>query len=138
MAGLAREFFAGMGLTLRPNYCVQLGRPGCKRVHKFDLGSDIPPVLLECKSHAWTSEGKVSRDKLAIWNEVMYYFAVSPSRYRKIFLVRRSLWRGETLVEHYIKRCEHLIPAGVEIWEFESSTQRAVCVYHGDPGQEAI
>lgn len=54
----------------------------------------------------------------------MYYFAVAPLGFRKVFFVLRdhSESRGLTLAEHYVSRYLHLIPEDVEIWEFDEET----------------
>jgi len=51
----------------------------------------------------------------------MYYFYVAPDGYRKILFVLKdySEKRHETLAEYYIRTKNHLIPKGVEIWEFD-------------------
>lgn len=33
--------------------------------------------------------------------------------------------RGETLAEYYIRIYSHLIPAGVEFWEYDEETETA-------------
>jgi hypothetical protein len=59
----------------------------------------------------------------------MLYFSLAPSRYRKILVVQRSLRGSLALVEHYVKRYEHLVPAGVELWEFDPLTGDGRCVH---------
>jgi hypothetical protein len=51
---LAQEFFVKQGIMLTRNYTASVGVGILKKDRKFDLGSDDPPVLVECKSHAWT------------------------------------------------------------------------------------
>jgi hypothetical protein len=52
----ARLFFAQTGVHLRPNFVALVGH-SIKKPHRFDLGSDDPPILVECKSFTWTSGG---------------------------------------------------------------------------------
>ena len=60
----------------------------------------------------------------------MYYFAISPNEYRKLFCVQRDLnpKTGESLAEYYIRLRYHLIPTDVEFWEFDLSNGDVVCV----------
>jgi len=48
----------------------------------------------------------------------MYYFALAPRHFRKIFFVLKDVRRGESLADYYIRRYGHLIPGDVEIWEY--------------------
>lgn len=58
----------------------------------------------------------------------MYYFLAAPSEYRKIMFVLRdfSQKRGETLAEYYLRTYRHLVPKGVEFWEYNESEFEAV------------
>ena len=58
----------------------------------------------------------------------MYYFLLAPGRFRKVLFVLRdfSKRRGETLAEYYVRNYAHLIPEGVEIWEYEKGNCRNV------------
>jgi hypothetical protein len=117
---LVRAYFQGQGLDLHPSHAVLVGASSDPRPHRFDLGSDTPPVLVECKSHTWTGGGNAPSAKLSVWNEAMFYFMVAPPQYRKILVVlddRRGL---KSLAQHYVKRFAHLVPTGVEIWELAS------------------
>jgi hypothetical protein len=51
--GAARLFFAETGIALQPNFVVPVGFK-IKKAHKFDLGSEDPPILVECKSYTAT------------------------------------------------------------------------------------
>ena len=94
--------------------------------HKFDLGSESPPVLVECKAHTWTSGGNSPSAKLTVWNEAMHYFQCAPKGYRKILFVLRDERNAETLAEHYLRRYGHLVPDDVEVWEYNMSTGDAL------------
>jgi len=127
---LAREFFAGRGLQLQSNLSVAVGVGQAKKSHAFDLGSNEPNVLVECKSHRWTSGGNIPSAKLTVWNEAMYYFHVAPSGYRKIMFVLKDhrYGNGESLVHYYLRTYGHLVPAGVEFWEYDESASAALRV----------
>ena len=94
-----------------------------KKQRQFDLGSDDPPYLVECKSHKWTSGGNVPSAKMTVWNESMYLFLLAPAGYQKILFVLRDFneGRGESLADYYVRNYSHLIPYDVEIWEYDAS-----------------
>ena len=117
-----RAFFGKRGLSLVPSIQVPVGVGAIKKLHKFDLGSESPPVVVECKCHVWTEGGNAPSAKLSVWNEAMYYFFCAPSGYRKIFVVQRTLRKGQSLAEHYLSRYRHLVPSDVEFWEFDPAT----------------
>ena len=96
-----------------------------KKAHRFDLGNEC--VLVECKTHKWTKGDNVPSAKMTVWNEAMYYFALAPKNYKKIFFVLRdfSEKRGCTLAEYYIATYSHLIPEDVEIWEYDQKRDEA-------------
>jgi hypothetical protein len=126
---LVQAFFSRNGVILQLCKPVPVGAGIRRKFHKFDLGSEDPPVLVECKCHAWTGGGNAPSAKLTVWNEAMLYFAVAPPHYRKILAVQKSLRLDESLAEHYLRRFGHLIPAGVELWEFDPISSQGVCVY---------
>jgi hypothetical protein len=124
---VARNFFAEKeGIRLTPKFEITLGVSANKKIHSFDLGSNDPSILVECKSHTWTQGKKSPSAKLTVWNESMYYFHLTPARFRKIMFVLKHLRSAESLAEHYIRRFEHLIPDGVELWEFDETTHSGV------------
>lgn len=112
-------------IMVEPNFSVPVGVGALRKAHRFDFGSKNPPTLVECKSHRWTAGGNAPSAKLTVWNEAMYYFAVAPSDFRKIFFVLRdfSASRGQTLAEHYLSRYSHLVPDAVEFWEYDEREQ---------------
>jgi hypothetical protein len=114
----ALAFFAEAGFALQPGFCAPVGVK-VKKSHKFDLGSDNPPILVECKSYTWTSGGNSPSAKIRSLNEVMLLFSVAPERYRKILFLLKDLRKAESLAAHYIKTQGHLIGPDVEIWEFD-------------------
>jgi hypothetical protein len=118
------RFFSLQGIRLTRNYKIQIGVGDTKKYHAFDLGSENPKVIVECKSHKWTSGDNTPSAKMTVWNEAMYYFLIAPNDYRKILFVLRDLSkkRNETLAEYYIRTYEHLVPLGVEIWEYDANT----------------
>jgi len=122
---IASQFFGDQGISLGSNYRVPIGVGTKKKNRQFDLGSSKPPVLVECKSHRWTTGGNLPSAKITVWNEAMYYFHLAPSRYRKVLFVLRdfSQRRDMTLAEYYVRFYGHLIPAGVEILEYDEDSQ---------------
>jgi hypothetical protein len=123
-----RDFFAAKGLALSKNYAVPVGHGNRMKTHRFDLGSEQPKVLIECKSHRWTTGGNSPSAKLTVWNEAMYYFHLAPANYRKILVVLSDPHErtAVSLAAHYLKNYGHLVPDGVEIWEFDAVTGRGV------------
>jgi hypothetical protein len=58
-----RLFWAEIGVRLEPNFSVPVGYK-VKKIHRFDLGSADPPILVECKSYTWTSGGNSPSAKI--------------------------------------------------------------------------
>jgi hypothetical protein len=125
------EFLATQGIHVRRNFPIAIGVGTLKRPRKFDLGSDQPKIVVECKSHSWTEGGNAPSAKMATWNEAMYYFSLVPADYRKMMFVLLSRFdpESETLLTYYIRRFAHLIPEGVEIWEFDTGLGIAQSVH---------
>lgn len=123
---VAKAVLAQHGLNVTPEMRLLIGIGDKKKEHAFDLGAASLKVIVECKSHKWTSGGNVPSAKMTVWNEAMYYFAVAPKEYRKIFFVLKdfNVKRGISLAMYYIKTYEHLIPEGVEIWEYDQDNKR--------------
>lgn len=124
----ARLFFAQTGIALQPGFSVAVGGH-IKKAHKFDLGSEEPPMLVECKSYTWTSGGNSPSAKIRGMNEVMLLFSVAPERYRKILFVLKHLRKNVSLAAHYIKTQGHLIGPNVEIWEFDLDAKQGERVF---------
>jgi hypothetical protein len=114
----ARLFFAKTGILLESGFVAPVGFK-VKKPHKFDLGSNEPPILVECKSYTWTAGGNSPSAKIRGMNEVMLLFSVAPSQYRKILFLLKHLRKDLSLASHYIKTQGHLIGSDVEIWEFD-------------------
>ena len=117
-----RYFLQERGVDLRRPYRVPVGFSNEEKKDRgFDLGSDKPPVLVECKSHTWTKSGNVPSAKITVWNEAMFFFSLAPERYSKVLFVLRHFndERGETLAEYYVRNHGHLIPDGVEVLEYD-------------------
>jgi hypothetical protein len=124
----ARAFFLTTGISLESNFEVPIG-VGIRKIHRFDLGSESPPILVECKSYTWTSGGYSPSAKIRGLNEVMLHFSVSPNHYRKILFVLKHLRKDLSLASHYIKTQGHLIGDNVEVWEFDTDTRLATRVH---------
>lgn len=120
---VALEFFAKKKIALSRAFSIEIGH-GRKKAHSFDFGSSNPQVIIECKSHRWTEGAKVPSAKMTVWNEAMYYFHLAPASYRKILFVLHDKRRntGETLLSYYQRTYFHLIPDGVEFFEFDEAT----------------
>lgn len=118
---VARNIFTRQNLELEKNFRLPVGVGKKKKDRRFDLGSESPRTIVECKSHRWTKGGYVPSAKMTVLNEAMYYFHLAPENYRKILFVLRhcSPKKKETLVEYYSRTYGHLIPNGVEIWEYD-------------------
>ena len=121
----AREIFASQGLKLEKNFRLPLGVGEKKKDRRFDLGSKSSRIIVECKSYRWMKSGYVPSAKMTVWNEAMYYFQLAPKNFRKILFVLRHYnpKKKETLVEYYSRTYDHLIPDGVEIWEYDEKTK---------------
>ncbi len=120
-------FLARQGLLLARDFAVPIGHRQT-RTHRFDLGSGEPPVLVECKSYTWTSGGNSPSAKIRGLNEAMLHFSVAPPAYRKILVMLRHMRRKVSLASHYIRNQGHLIPTGVEVWEFDPETGVGECL----------
>lgn len=55
----------------------------------------------------------------------MYYFHLAPATYRKILFVLKHSRREVTLASYYLRTHGHMVPDGVEIWEFDTETNSA-------------
>lgn len=124
------------GIKVVENFSLKLGVGNIQKKHIFDLGSENPPVLVECKSHRWTSGSNVPSAKMTVWNEAMYYFACTPDKFRKIFFVLHDVREktGETLAQYYVRTHSHLIPKNVEIWEYDPSNDRVIVAFGAKKG----
>ena len=123
----ALNYFKSQGIALIKNFKISLGIEEQKKLHAFDLGCKQAKIIVECKSHKWTTGGNVPSAKLTVWNEAMLYFIASPDEYRKVMFVLKDYCskRKETLAEHYIRTYFHLIPTNVEFWEYDTETSEA-------------
>jgi hypothetical protein len=122
---VAQRFFARQGVELRRGESVSVGVAQSTKPHFFDLGSASAKLLVECKCHRWTRPGdNVPSAKLTVWNEAMYYFHLAPPDFRKVLFVLRDLrgGNGESLAAYYLRTYGHLIPRGVELWEYDEVT----------------
>jgi hypothetical protein len=123
----ALEFFRKEELTLERNVKIQVGIEDITKEHAFDLGCAEQKIIVECKSHKWTSGGNVPSAKLTVWNEAMYYFVATPKGFRKIMFVLYDFneKRKETLAQYYLRTYKHLVPSDVEFWEYNESNLHA-------------
>ena len=88
-------------------------------------------MLVECKDRKWLKGGKRPSATISAFNEAMLLFYLAPKGYRKILFLRRdySPENKESLAEYYVKSDGHLIPNGVEVWEYDDSKSLAAQVY---------
>jgi hypothetical protein len=119
---LIQKSFNALGIVLTRGFAVPVGAGTVKKLRKFDLGSEREAVLVECKSHTWTTGGNTPSAKITVWNESMYYFHIASDKYRKVFFALRDARRGITLANYYVANYGLLIPDGVEIWEYDFAT----------------
>lgn len=130
----AQSFFATRGIQLKSNYKIGISIEGHKKKdHAFDLGCDEQKILVECKSHRWTTGNNVPSAKMTVWNEAMYYFYLAPRNYRKImFVLHDCNKRGKSLASYYLDTYRHLIPSDVEFWEYyeQKSTATQIKANH--------
>ena len=126
---VALEFFGRQGVNLTRNFAVEVGLQR-KKKHCFDLGSPDPRMIVECKSHRWTSGANVPSAKLTVWNEAMYYFHLAPRDFRKVLFVlhHRRHDEGESLLSYYKRTYFHMIPGKVEFIEWDDLTGDVVRV----------
>ena len=124
----AQRILAAHGIALEMNQKVPCGLGDKKKPHMFDLSSEDPPVIVECKSQTWTAAGNVPSAKMKNWAEAMFYFHMAPPMYRKIFFVEQSLRRGsdESLLEYFARTQDHMIPPDVELWELPRDNDEVV------------
>lgn len=123
-------FLSVQGIVLRPRFNIQVGVSSLKKDHEFDLGCERQKIIVECKSHKWTKGTIVPSAKLTNWNEAMYYFSLAPTNYKKVMFVLRDecAKRGVTLATYYLRKHAHLVPPGVEFWEYDEATRDAMCI----------
>jgi hypothetical protein len=124
----AQSFFESTeNLKLKLNHKIHVGFDDQKKKqHAFDLGCDAQKVIVECKSHRWTTGNNVPSAKMTVWNEAMYYFHLAPRDYRKImFVLFDCNKQGQSLASYYLDTYKHLIPRGVELWEYDEQKKSA-------------
>ena len=122
----AFNYLRGLGLSLHRKFKFPVGAGGSTKLKEFDLGSQSPLILVECKKHTWTRGQKRSNPsaKMAAWNEALFYFSLIRAPAQKIlFVLRHTNPRtGVSLADHYFKSYSHLIAPDVEIWEFDDTS----------------
>lgn len=123
----AKAFFAKKGVALYNDVAIPIGLGENHKEHIYDLGNHNEKIIVECKSHKWTEGDNVPSAKMTVWTQEMYYFYLSPIEYRKIFFMLKdySASRKESLGQYYLRTNPHLIPQGVEFWEYDKKSQTA-------------
>jgi hypothetical protein len=59
----------------------------------------------------------------------MYYFHIAPKEFRKIMFVLKHDRAGMSLASYYLRTHGHLVPEGVEVWEYDKDTDSGLKVY---------
>jgi hypothetical protein len=111
------HFLSKHKIKLEKQVAFDLGVRKVKKAHRFDLVSKKNRIIVECKSYTWTTGGNFPSAKFGFLNELMFYFSLAPSGYRKILFMRKHKRKNVSLAHHYIKTNSHLISQGVEVWE---------------------
>lgn len=115
-----RWYLAEKGVFLSHPVTLPIGILS-KQQCSFDLGSD--DVLIACQVQQWTKRDAVPRDAFVRWSGILYRFSLAPGYCRKILAVAASRNQaGESLARVFVVSHGHLIPPGVEIWQFEEGT----------------
>lgn len=126
---VARACLAEKGIDVQRRFAVPVGVGDVKKPRSFDLGSEDPPVFVECKSHRWTAGKNSPSAKLTVWNEAMYYFTLAPPQYRRILFVLRNYFekgritsrnrhKGRTRQAAIEDRLKALQDAGLDVCSF--------------------
>lgn len=121
---MVKHYFEAQKVMLERPFVYPIGVNQYRKEYHFDLGSEEQKVVVECKAHTWTRNGNAPSAKLSAWNEAMYYFSLVSKEYVCKLFVLRSMLAGRSLAEYYVARFFHLIPAGVEIWEYDGEGAR--------------
>ncbi len=124
---VAKAFFFNKGIALDKDVGISIGVRESRKEHIYDLGNRNNKIIVECKSHKWTESGNVPSAKMTVWTQEMYYFYLASHEYRKIFFILKdyNVSRKETLGQYYLRINSHLIPQGVEFWEYDEKSQTA-------------
>lgn len=119
-------YFERQGIHLQRDFALPIGHAK-KKLHKFDMGSNSPATVVECKSYTWTEGGNSPSAKIRGMNEVMLHFSVTPRDFRKLLVISKDRHprSGESLARHYLKTQGHLIGPGIEVWEFDAAAGSA-------------
>ncbi|ESQ87922.1 hypothetical protein ABAC460_17170 [Asticcacaulis sp. AC460] len=70
----AQQALLREGVAVEMNHKVPCGLGNVRKNHAFDLGSDNPKIIVECKSQTWTVSGNIPSAKMKNWAEAMFYF----------------------------------------------------------------
>ena len=118
----ALYYFDDGKVEAESEFRLAIGVPGkTPKQAVFDIGSDAPPILVECDPSGWTANDNVPSAKLDSWIMAMSLLSLAPSHYRKVLFVRRakSEKRGETLGSYFRRTYDHLIPDDVKLVEYD-------------------
>lgn len=61
---------------------------------------------------------------MTVWNEAMHYFHLAPQDFQKILFVLHDKrnQQGESLLSYYRRTHFHMVPDGVEFFQWDSAT----------------
>ncbi len=119
----AKDFFFSINIDLDANIKVPVGVGEKTKIHAFDLGNETDKIIVECKSHKWTSGGNVPSAKLTVWNEAMLY----------LLPLRQSIeslwWFSKTTAVKDKKHlrntiCAHIITSFRQGWSFGNTMKK--------------
>ena len=80
----AQGFFLKKGLVLTKSFAIAIGFSPNQKIRKFDVRSEEPKILVECKEYTRTKTRNTPSAKLSVWNEAMLYFVLATATHRKI------------------------------------------------------
>ena len=90
------QFLGNRGLVLEREFAIAVGH-AVKKLHRFDLGSATPPVLVECKSYTWTASGNSPSAKIRGLNEAMRNLIA-----RLVFHARTADLADDVAARHFV------------------------------------
>ena len=135
---LVGKYLNDEGLNVNRDLPVEISINGIEGTHKFDWSSDT--LLVECKANNWlggqgegtNSQGNYPGSKIAAVNESLLYFIAATKQHdKKLFMVKTEK-RGElqeTFAQYYVRRFQHLIPKDVKVYEFDTHSKEAECIW---------
>jgi hypothetical protein len=96
---------------------------------RFDLGSENPPGPGRMQIAYVDTRRQYAEREDDSFGTRRCIFHVALELYRKIFFVLKHFRKEQSLAAYYLKTHGHLVPPGVELWEYdlESSSAERLC-----------